>query len=74
MNEVLNGIPLNTAIHSVSHSAYDQRVLTRLNQIKNLYGPNMTPQQAYNGLSDLISDIRTAIINNPNTHINQLIF
>jgi A nuclease family of the HNH/ENDO VII superfamily with conserved AHH len=74
MNEALNGIPLGTLAHSGSHAAYDQRVLNGLNEIKALYGPNMTPQQAYNGLTNLIHNIRTAILNNPNTPINQLIF
>ena len=74
MNEALNGIPLSIAVHNGSHAAYDQRVLDRLLDIKNQYGPNMTPQQAYNGLTILINDIKTAILNNPTTPINQLIF
>ncbi|TGD58259.1 AHH domain-containing protein [Flavobacterium humi] len=74
MNEALNGIPLSNAVHNGSHAVYDQRVVDRLMEIRNQYGANMTPQQAYNGLSNLIHDIRTAILNNPNTPINQLIF
>jgi hypothetical protein len=74
MNEALNGIPLSTAVHNGSHAAYDQRVLDRLLEIKNQYGPNMTPEQAYNGLTILVNDIKTAILNNPTTPINQIIF
>lgn len=74
MNEALNGIPLSAAVHNGSHAAYDQRVVDRLIDIKNQYGSNMTPQQAYDGVVELINDIRTAIQNNPTTPINQLIF
>jgi hypothetical protein len=74
MNSTLNGIPLSTAVHNGSHSLYDQRVVNRLTDIENQFGPNMTPQQAYDSLTDLINDIKTAIANNPNTPINQLIF
>jgi len=74
MNKALNGIPLSTAVHNGSHAAYDQRVVDRLNAIKNQYGPNMTPQQAYDALTELLNDIRNAIQNNPNTPINQIVF
>ncbi len=74
MNEALNGIPLNIGVHGGSHPAYDQRIMNRLSEIADFYGPNMTPQQAYNGLIDLINDVRIAVINNPNVPINQLIF
>lgn len=74
MNDALNGIPLTTSIHQGSHAHYDNLVEERLQGIIKHYGPNMTPEQAYKGLTDLITDIRTAIQNNPNTPINQLIF
>lgn len=74
MNSALNGIPLTTAVHNGSHAAYDQRVVDRLLEIRNTYGPNMTPDQAYAGLMDLIQDIKTAILNNPGTPINNIVF
>ncbi|BFM43856.1 hypothetical protein CFS9_24970 [Flavobacterium sp. CFS9] len=63
MNDALNGTPLSTAIHNGSHTHYDNLVEGRLQSIIKQYGPNMTPDQAYKGLTDLISDIKTAIQN-----------
>lgn len=70
LNEVLNGIPLNTSVHQGSHGLYDARVLAKLEAIPTHYSPEKT----YTAVLDIISDIRTAINANPTTHINQLIF
>ncbi|TCN56443.1 hypothetical protein D0809_15015 [Flavobacterium circumlabens] len=70
MNEALNGIPLSTAIHNGSHAHYDNLVQNYLDRIPS----NLTPEQAYNELSILITKIKTAIQNNPNIPINQLNF
>ncbi|WP_027383096.1 AHH domain-containing protein [Epilithonimonas caeni] len=70
INEALNGIPLSTAVHSGSHQHYTDLVLRRLNAIPSHYSPD----QVYNEIIDIISDIRTVIKNNPNTHINQINF
>ena len=70
MNDALNGIPLDNSVHLGSHSHYDNLVQSRLDQIPS----NATPEQAYNKILDIISDIRTAVQNNPGVHINQLVF
>lgn len=70
MNEAFNGIPLNTAVHNGSHLNYDNNVMAKLNLIP----ANATPEQAYNKVLELVNNIRSAIIANPNTHINNLIF
>ncbi|RWW98776.1 AHH domain-containing protein [Flavobacterium cerinum] len=70
MNEVINGIPLNTIVHSGSHAAYDLKVIQKLNAIP----ANATPEQAYNAVLNIVQNIRAAIILNPNTHINNIIF
>ncbi len=70
MNEAINGIPLNTSVHRGSHSNYDNMVIARLNDIS----PNATAEEAYNEVMDIIQDIRHAILTNPNTHINNLVF
>ena len=74
MNESFNGIPLDIAVHNGSHPLYDARVQARMQELTNTYGANITPAQAYDGLVDIISDIRTAIGNNLTTNINNLIF
>ncbi|WP_169817278.1 AHH domain-containing protein [Gelidibacter algens] len=70
MNEALNGIPLNTAFHSGSHPNYSNLVQQYLDAIPT----NATPEQAYTAISTLILNIRTALLNNPTTRINELIF
>ena len=70
MNEALNGIPLSTAVHNGSHNNYNNLVQGYLDAIPN----TVTPDQAYNAINTLINNIRTAILNNPTTPINQLSF
>ena len=70
LNEALNGIPLSTVVHSGSHPAYDEKILTYLNQLP----ANATLSQSYNKVQEIIHRIRIAIANNPNTPINQLNF
>ncbi|MNW91119.1 hypothetical protein D3C86_204360 [compost metagenome] len=70
MNEALNGIPLNTLVHSGSHSHYDDLVQLRLDQISS----NLSPEQTYDEILNIISDIRNAINNYPNVPLNQLLF
>ncbi|CAH0337538.1 hypothetical protein FVB9288_03305 [Flavobacterium sp. CECT 9288] len=70
MNEALNGIPLGRAIHNGSHFEYDRLIQRYLDAIPT----NVTPNQAYNEVVKIIDKVKTAIKNNPNTPINQLIF
>lgn len=70
LNEALNGIRLDNTVHLGSHTNYDNRVLNFLNQLP----ANATPNQAFEHVSTLINKIKTAINNNPTTHIDNLIF
>lgn len=70
LNEALNGIPLSSAVHSGSHANYTNLVKQRLDAIPS----NYTPNQVYDEVMDIISDIRSAISSHPNTPINQLLF
>jgi len=73
MNEALNGIPLNNSVHLGSHTNYDNKIIQRLNDFMQ-QNPNATSEQCYNAVLDLVNDVKTAINNNPTTHINQLNF
>lgn len=70
LNEALNGIPLDNAIHSGSHARYDAIIQSYLNQVP----ANATPDQAYSAVITIINKVKTAIANNPGVHINQLNF
>ncbi|MDY7395726.1 AHH domain-containing protein [Aureibaculum sp. 2210JD6-5] len=70
INEALNGIPMHTDFHFGSHPNYSNLVQQRLDAI-NL---GQTADEVFDEVLDIISDIRTAIQNNPTTHINQLTF
>jgi len=74
MNEAINGFALDAVRHNGSHNAYNTLVYNKLQQIANTYGNNLTPQIARQELEQLLNSIRTAITNNPNTHINNLAF
>jgi hypothetical protein len=70
LNEALNGIPLNTLIHSGSHAHYDNLVQIRLDRISS----NLSPEKTYDEVINIITDIRNAINNYPNVPLNQLLF
>ncbi len=73
INEALNGIPVNSAVHVGSHSNYNNIIKTYLNNW-NSSNPNATPDQAYNFAMFVIQKAKTAIQNNPNIKINDLTF
>jgi A nuclease family of the HNH/ENDO VII superfamily with conserved AHH len=70
LNELLNGIPLNAVVHSGNHAAYLARVQARLDAIPT----NLSPDQTRAAIEAIINDIKTAIQNNPTSHIDNLIF
>jgi hypothetical protein len=74
LQKALNGIPLSTIQHMGSHPNYTARVKTALTNILNSYGGTISPSDASQKLQELITKIRTAIINNPNTKIDDIIF
>ena len=71
INEALNGIPVSSAVHSGSHSNYDNIIKTYLNNW-NSANPNASPDQAYNYVMFIIQKAKTAIQNNPNIKIKSL--
>ncbi|AKK71578.1 hypothetical protein OK18_02020 [Chryseobacterium gallinarum] len=73
LNEALNGIAVASWRNQPNHNLYNNRIFTKLEQFKQL-NPNATPNQCYDALMDIINDARQAIINNPNTHLNDLVF
>ncbi len=70
MNEALNGIPLNSLVHNGSHANYDNLVQLKLDQIN----VNLSPEETYDEIVNIIGDIRNAINSYPNIPLNQLIF
>jgi hypothetical protein len=74
LQKALNGIPLSTIQHMGSHPNYTTRVKTALTNILNSYGGTISPGDASQKLQELITKIRTAIINNPTTRIDDIIF
>ncbi len=73
-NELANGINLPLARHNGNHNLYNARVKARLDQINSEHGNNISAQDAITELDLLMDEIRTLMNNNPNTHINDLIF
>ncbi|MDL2141950.1 AHH domain-containing protein [Flavobacterium tructae] len=73
LNDALNGIPLDKAIHNGSHGNYDDLIKNRLLKFEKT-NPTATPNQCYDEINKIIDLIRTTIKNNPNVPINQLNF
>lgn len=72
MNEALNGIAVAAWRNQPNHNTYNSLVKSKLDNFRDL-NPNATPQDCYDFLTDLIQDIRNWVINNPNSHLNDII-
>jgi hypothetical protein len=71
LNNLINGIGLdNVIIHSGNHPTYTNNVKTLLDAIP----LNISADETYNQIILVINRVRTAIVNNPNVKINDLIF
>lgn len=66
----LNGIAVATWRNQPNHNAYNNLIKAKLDAIPSSF----TDNQTYDAVNVIISDARQAIINNPNVHLNNLIF
>ncbi|MFT4855854.1 MAG: hypothetical protein ACI9UV_000214 [Algoriphagus sp.] len=73
LNEALNRIPMDTWRNQPNHEIYNNRIKALLDNFNTSY-PNASPDDAYNFLNSLIARIRTEIINNPEKHLNEIVF
>jgi hypothetical protein len=74
MNAAANGIALSRTVHSGSHAAYLGKVDNEMLRRYNLIGTSITPQQAKAEVDAIINQIRDWIANNPNSHIDNIVF
>jgi hypothetical protein len=75
VDDLFNGIPLGTAQHMGSHPNYDARVKNAIKDIfDNNGGVNINPDVAYTKLVDLTNRIKAALLANPTTKVDDLIF
>lgn len=72
MNEALNGIAVASWRNQPNHNTYNNLIESKLNSYDNL-NPNASVDEAYDFVSDLIADVRDWVINNPNSHLNDLV-
>ncbi|PRB06183.1 hypothetical protein CQ046_03170 [Chryseobacterium sp. MYb7] len=70
LNEALNGIAVASWRNQPNHHAYNNRIFTKLQALPS----NLTAEQSYVELMKIINQAKQAIINNPNTHLNDLVF
>lgn len=73
LNEALNGIAVASWRNQPNHQAYNNKIWGKLEAYR-ISKPNATPQECYNKLLEIINQAKQAIINNPNTHLNNLVF
>lgn len=69
-NEALNGIAVAAWRNQPNHNAYNALIRSKLDALPT----NLNPDQAYTALVNILNQAKQAIINNPNTHLNDLIF
>lgn len=72
MNEALNGIAVAAWRNQPNHQTYNNVINGKLDAFRNS-NPNATPQECYEFITDLIQDIRTWVVNNPNSHLNEIV-
>ena len=72
MNSALNGIAVAAWRNQPNHTIYDNLIVSKLDDFI-LANPNATPQQCYNFITNLIGNVKQWIINNPNSHLNDLV-
>ncbi len=73
MNEaLLNGIAVAAWRNQPNHNIYNNLVQSKFDNF-NALNPNATVEEAYDFVSNLISDIRDWVINNPNSHLNDIV-
>lgn len=72
IDEALNSIAVAAWRNQPNHSAYNNLIKDKLDIFKEL-NPNASLDDSYNFVTNLISDIRNWVINNPNAHLNDLI-
>lgn len=70
IDSALNGIPVATWRNQPNHNQYNNWIESKLDAIPS----NLTPNQTYAAVLNIINQAKQAIINNPNTHLNNLVF
>ncbi len=70
IDSALNGIAVATWRNQPNHNIYNALIKSKLDALPS----NLTPNQAYTQLLSILNQAKQAIINNPNTHLNDLIF
>ncbi|UPQ80068.1 AHH domain-containing protein [Flavobacterium azooxidireducens] len=73
IDQALNGVAVATWRNQPNHPNYNNKIYTKLqNYIQQ--NPSATPTQCYNQLMVILNQAKQAVINNPNTHLNDLVF
>ncbi|WP_445458515.1 AHH domain-containing protein [Flavobacterium sp. HNIBRBA15423] len=70
MSEALNGIAVAAWRNQPNHNTYNSLIKNKLDALPT----NLNPNEAYTALVNILNQAKQAIINNPNTHLNDLIF
>jgi hypothetical protein len=73
IDQALNGVAVATWRNQPNHNTYNNLIKNKLDDYLDDF-PNATPQQCYNKLVQIINQGKQAILNNPNTHLNNITF
>lgn len=70
IDEFLNGIPVDKWRNQPNHHLYDRRIRELLDAIPS----GLSPEDTFSRLELIIKNVKKVIKNNPDTHLNDLIF
>ena len=70
IDQALNGIAVASWRNQPNHNQYNNLIKLKLDALPS----NLTPNQAYAEVVNILNQAKQAIVNNPNTHLNDLNF
>lgn len=70
IDSALNGIPVATWRNQPNHNRYNDKIIEKLEAIP----ANLSANGTYSKVLEIIKDVKAVIVNNPNTHLNDLNF
>lgn len=73
IDEALNGIPVEAWRNQPNHDLYNDLIESKLDEFNTITNPLADNDEAYDFIIDLIDQVEDWIINNPNSHLNDLV-
>jgi len=70
MNDIMDGVEVAAWRNQPNHNLYIDKVEALFDALPD----NLVPDEAFQQINLILTNIRNTIVNNPNTHLNDLVF